>query len=95
MRILFMGTPDFALFSLRALVESGEDIVGVVTQPDKPKGRGKEMQQTPVKVCALKHNIEVFQPVKIKHKEAVEVLKGYGAELFVVAAFGQILSKEI
>ena len=67
----------------------------VVTQPDKPKGRGKEMQQTPVKECALKHNIEVFQPVKIKTPEAVEVLKGYGADLFVVAAFGQILSKEI
>ena len=95
MKIVFMGTPDFAVGALEALVEAGHEVVAVVTQPDKPKGRGKEMQQTPVKVCALKHNIEVFQPVKIKHKEAVEVLRGYGADLFVVAAFGQILSKEI
>ena len=89
------GTPDFAVGALEALVEAGHEVVAVVTQPDKPKGRGKEMQQTPVKACALKHNIEVFQPVKIKTPEAVEVLKGYGADLFVVAAFGQILSKEI
>ena len=95
MKIVFMGTPDFAVGALEALVEAGHKVVAVVTQPDKPKGRGKEMQQTPVKACALKHNIEVFQPVKIKTPEAVEVLKGYGADLFVVAAFGQILSKEI
>ena len=95
MKIVFMGTPDFAVGALEALVEAGHEVVLVVTQPDKPKGRGKEMQQTPVKECALKHNIEVFQPVKIKTPEAVEVLKGYGADLFVVAAFGQILSKEI
>ena len=95
MKIVFMGTPDFAVGALEALVEAGHDVVAVVTQPDKPKGRGKEMQQTPVKECALKHNIDVFQPVKIKTPEAVEVLRGYGAELFVVAAFGQILSKEI
>ena len=95
MKIVFMGTPDFAVGALEALVEAGHEVVAVVTQPDKPKGRGKEMQQTPVKVCALKHNIEVFQPVKIKTPEAVEVLNGYGADLFVVAAFGQILSKEI
>lgn len=95
MKIVFMGTPDFAVGALEALVEAGHEVVAVVTQPDKPKGRGKEMQQTPVKVCALKHNIEVFQPVKIKTAEAVEVLRGYEADLFVVAAFGQILSKEI
>ena len=95
MKIVFMGTPDFAVGALEALVEAGHEVVAVVTQPDKPKGRGKEMQQTPVKACALKHNIEVFQPIKIKTPEAVEVLKGYQADLFVVAAFGQILSKEI
>ena len=95
MKIVFMGTPDFAVGALEALVEAGHEVAAVVTQPDKPKGRGKEMQQTPVKTCALKHNIEVFQPVKIKTPEAVEVLRGYEAELFVVAAFGQILSKEI
>ncbi len=95
MKIVFMGTPDFAVGALEALVEAGHEVVAVVTQPDKPKGRGKEMQKTPVKACALKHNIEVFQPIKIKTAEAVEVLRGYGADLFVVAAFGQILSKEI
>ena len=95
MKIVFMGTPDFAVGALEALVEAGHEVVAVVTQPDKPKGRGKEMQQTPVKACALKHNIEVFQPVKIKTPEAVEVLKGYGADLFVVAAFGQILPQSI
>ena len=95
MKIVFMGTPDFAVGALEALVEAGHEVTAVVTQPDKPKGRGKEMQQTPVKACALRHNIEVFQPVKIKTPEAVEVLRGYGADLFVVAAFGQILSKEI
>lgn len=95
MRIVFMGTPDFAVGALEALVEAGHEIAAVITQPDKPKGRGKEMQQTPVKTCALKHGIEVFQPVKIKDAEAVEVLRSYRAELFVVAAFGQILSREI
>ena len=95
MKIVFMGTPDFAVGALEALVEAGHDVVAVVTQPDKPKGRGKEMQVTPVKAYAMKHNIGVFQPVKIKTPEAVEILKGYGADLFVVAAFGQILSKEI
>ena len=95
MKIVFMGTPDFAVGALEALIEAGHEVVAVVTQPDKPKGRGKEMQMTPVKACAVKHNIEVFQPIKIKTPEAVEVLKGYQADLFVVAAFGQILSKEI
>ena len=95
MRIVFMGTPDFAVGALEALVEAGHDVVAVVTQPDKPKGRGKEMQITPVKESALAYNIPVFQPVKIKNSEAVEVLRGYKADLFVVAAFGQILSKEI
>ena len=95
MKIVFMGTPDFAVGALEALVEAGHEVVAVVTQPDKPKGRGKEMQMTPVKACAMKHNIEVFQPVKFKTPEALEVLKGYAADLFVVAAFGQILSKEI
>ena len=95
MRIVFMGTPDFAVGALEALVEAGHEVVAVVTQPDKPKGRGKEMQFTPVKICALKHNIEVFQPIKIKNPEAISVLREYKADLFVVAAFGQILSKEI
>lgn len=90
-----MGTPEFSVGALEALVEANHQVMLVVTQPDKPKGRGKEMQITPVKACAIKYNIPVFQPVKIKEKEAVETLRGYEADVFVVAAFGQILSEEI
>ena len=95
MRIVFMGTPDFAVGALQALIEAGHQVAAVVTQPDKPKGRGKELQMTPVKACAVAHAIPVFQPVKIKDPEAVAVLRGYQADIFVVAAFGQILSEEI
>lgn len=95
MRVLFMGTPDFAVGALEALIQSEHEVVGVVTQPDKPKGRGKEMQFPPVKECAVKYGIPVFQPVKVKNEEAVERLRSFGADIFVVAAFGQILSKEI
>lgn len=95
MKIVFMGTPDFAVGALEALIEAGHEITAVVTQPDKPKGRGKEMQFPPVKECALQHGIEVFQPIKIKTPESVEILKKYEADLYVVAAFGQILSQEI
>ncbi len=90
-----MGTPDFAVGALQAIIEAGHQVSAVVTQPDKPKGRGKELQMTPVKACAAAHNIPVFQPGKIKEPEAVEVLRSYEADIFVVAAFGQILSEEI
>lgn len=95
MKIVFMGTPDFAVGALEALIEAGHQIAAVVTQPDKPKGRGKEVQMTPVKMCAASHGIPVFQPVKVREPEAMETLRGYGADIFVVAAFGQILSEEI
>lgn len=95
MKIVFMGTPDFAVGALQAIIEAGHQVSAVVTQPDKPRGRGKELQMTPVKACAADHNIPVFQPVKIKEPEAVEILRGYDADIFVVAAFGQILSEEI
>lgn len=95
MNIVFMGTPDFAVGALEAIIEAGHRVTAVVTQPDKPKGRGKEVQMTPVKACAMTHGIPVFQPVKIKDAEAVETLRGYQADVFVVAAFGQILSEEI
>ncbi len=90
-----MGTPDFAVGALEAIIEAGHQVTAVVTQPDKPKGRGKEMQITPVKACALAHGIPVFQPVKIKATEETERLRSYEADIFVVAAFGQILSEEI
>lgn len=95
MKIVFMGTPDFAVAALEALIEAGHRIAAVVTQPDKPKGRGKAIQMSPVKICAMSHDLPVFQPVKVKEKEAVETLRSYGADVFVVAAFGQILSEEI
>lgn len=95
MKVVFMGTPDFAVGALEAIINAGHQVTAVVTQPDKPKGRGKEVQMSPVKACALSHDIPVFQPVKIKEPEAVETLRTYQADIFVVAAFGQILSEEI
>lgn len=95
MRIIFMGTPDFSVGTLEALVEAGHEVCLVVTQPDKPKGRGKEMQYTPVKEAALKHGIEVYQPRRIREAECVEKLRQYNADIMVVIAFGQIIPKEI
>lgn len=90
-----MGTPDFSVGALEALIKAGHQITAVVTQPDKPKGRGKELQMSPVKQCALKYDIPVFQPVKIKAQEEVSILRNFEADIFIVAAFGQILSEEI
>lgn len=95
MKIVFMGTPDFAAGALRALLDAGHEVVLAVTQPDKPKGRSKEPMPSPVKVCAVEHGIPVFQPRRIKTPEAMEELRRYQAAVFVVAAFGQILSQEI
>lgn len=94
-RIVYMGTPDFAVEPLEAIIKAGYEVAAVVTQPDKQKGRGKEVKMTPVKECALRHGIPVSQPVKIKEPEAVAELEKYQADLFVVAAFGQLLSEEI
>ena len=95
MKIVFMGTPKLAAGVLKALYEAGHEISAVVTQPDKPKGRSRALQMSPVKEYALQKGIEVFQPVRIRKPEAVEKLKEFDAEVFVVAAFGQILSQEI
>lgn len=95
MKVIFMGTPDFAVGALEAIVEAGHEVVLVVTQEDKPKGRGKEIQYTPVKEAAMKHGIEVYQPHRVKTEESVAKLKEFAADVFVVAAYGQILSKEI
>ena len=95
MRILFMGTPDFALFSLKALVESGEDVIGVVTQPDKPKGRGYTLMPPPVKVYALEQGIPVYQPASLKGEEFATLLSELDPELIVVVAFGKILPKNV
>lgn len=95
MKVIFMGTPDFSVGTLEALVEAGHEVVLAVTQPDKPKGRGKEMQFTPVKECALKHGIPVYQPRRVRERECIDELKKYEADVCVVIAFGQILPKEI
>ena len=95
MKIVFMGTPDFAVGALDAIVQAGHEVTLVVTQPDRQKGRGKEVAMSPVKETALKYNLPVFQPVRIKAPEAVAELRKVEADVFVVAAFGQILSKEI
>lgn len=95
MKIVFMGTPDFAAGALKSLIEAGHEITAVVTQPDKAKGRSQELLPPPVKVVALEHGIPVLQPVRIKRPEEVEKLKQYPADIYVVAAFGQILSQEI
>ncbi len=95
MKVIYMGTPDFAVGALESIIEAGHEVVLVVTQPDKPQGRGKAEKFTPVKECALKHNIPVFQPQRIKTPESVAYLREFGADIFVVAAFGQIVSQEI
>lgn len=95
MKVIFMGTPDFAVETLEAIIEAGHEVVLCVTQPDKPKGRGKVMQFSPVKECALSHGIEVFQPIRIKEADNVAFLQQYAPDIIVVAAFGQILPRSI
>ncbi|MBE6070940.1 MAG: methionyl-tRNA formyltransferase [Clostridium butyricum] len=95
MNIVFMGTPEFAVPSLKKLIEN-HDVKCVFTQPDKPKGRGKKMAYSEVKEEALKHNIQIYQPVKLKDdKELIEKLKAINPDFIIVVAFGQILTKEI
>ena len=95
MRILFMGTPDFAVASLKRLVEDGHDICGVFTQPDKPKNRGMKMTFSPVKEYALSQDLTVYQPLKMKDGEAMAIVDELKPELIVVAAYGRILPEEI
>lgn len=95
MRILYMGTPDFAIPTLKALFESGEEIVGVITQPDKPKGRGYTLTPPPVKAWALEKGLEVYQPATLKDEAFAELLKELDPELIVVVAFGKILPKNV
>lgn len=95
MRVIFMGTPDFSVGTLEALIQAGHQVVLAVTQPDKPKGRGGKMQFPPVKETALEHGIPVFQPRKVREPENIEELRKYQADVIVVVAFGQILPREI
>lgn len=96
MRIVFMGTPEFAVPCLEALVAAGHDVVGVFSQPDRPVGRHQNrLQPTPVKACAMTHNIPVYQPEKLRDGTALALLKELAPELIVVAAYGRILPDEI
>lgn len=95
MKVIFMGTPDFSVGTLEALIEAGHEVTLAVTQPDKPKGRGKAMQFPPVKEAALAHGIEVYQPRRVREEACIQYLRKYEADIIVVVAFGQILSKEI
>lgn len=95
MKIVYMGTPDFAVLPLKALYEDGHEIVLVVTQPDKPKGRGHKLTPPPVKDFATQHNLCVYQPESCKTDEAYEYLKSFDADIFIVAAYGQILPQRI
>lgn len=95
MKVVYMGTPDFAVPPLRALVKAGYEVVAAVTQPDKPKGRSKTLLPPPVKEEALKYNIPVYQPLKVREPEFMETLKNLAPDVIVVAAFGQIIPKAI
>lgn len=95
MRILFMGTPDFAVASLKRLVEEGHEICGVFTQPDKPKNRGHKLAFSPVKEYAITQNLEIYQPLKMRDGEAYGIVERLAPELIVVAAYGKILPEDI
>lgn len=93
MKVVFMGTPDFSVGTLEALVEAGYEITAVVTQPDKPKGRGKQMMPTPVKEAAEKHGLPVYQPRRVRDAEAIEEIRKMEPDVIVVVAFGRLLQK--
>jgi len=95
MKILFMGTPDFAVPCLEKIMEAGYEVVGVVTQPDRPKGRKGEMTPPPVKAAALRHNLPVLQPEKVRDEAVLSELEALGADLLVTAAYGQLLPKRL
>lgn len=96
MKVVFMGTPDFAVGTLEKIIEAGHEVIAVVTQPDKPKGRGGAVQMSPVKETALAHNLKVFQPVKIRNDEQfISEIRSLAPDVIVVVAFGQLLTKEI
>ncbi|MGN0634876.1 MAG: methionyl-tRNA formyltransferase [Acutalibacteraceae bacterium] len=95
MRVVFMGTPDFSVPCLRRLIADGHEVVGVFTQPDKPKGRGKQMTPPPVKVTATENGIPVFQPRSMRDGEALAILEQLKPDVIIVTAFGKILPKEI
>ncbi|WP_167956919.1 methionyl-tRNA formyltransferase [Anaerosporobacter faecicola] len=95
MKVLFMGTPDFAVTTLEKIIEAGHEVVGVVTQPDKPKGRGKAVLYTPVKEVAMAHGLPIYQPVKVREEHVIEELSKLQPDIGVIVAFGQILPQTL
>ncbi len=95
MRVIFMGTPDFAVGTLEEIIKAGHEVVLVVSQPDKAVGRSKALRYTPVKACALEHGIEVYQPQKVRDSECIERLRTYHPDIIIVEAFGQIIPRAI
>ena len=95
MRVVFMGTPDFAVSTLEEILSAGHEAALVVTQPDKPKGRGNVLTPPPVKECALSHGLTVYQPKRVRDAECIGHIKEYAPDIIIVAAFGQILPKEL
>lgn len=95
MRIIYMGTPVFAVHALKSIIEAGHEVVAVFTQPDKAKGRSKSLVPTPVKEVAIANNIPVYQPVRLREEENVALIREYAPDVIVVAAYGQILSEDI
>ncbi len=95
LRIIFMGTPEFAVPSLQALIDHGENVVAVVTQPDRPKGRGRKLTKPPVKILAENAGIPVLQPTKVRTDDFIESLKSFSPDLFLVTAYGRILTENV
>ena len=95
LRVIFMGTPEFACPTLQKLIDRGEQLVAVVTQPDRPKGRGQRLMPPPVKELASRHAIPVYQPVKVRDPAVIETLRSLAPDVIVVVAFGQILPKAL
>ena len=95
MRVIFMGTPDFAVPTLQAVIDAGHEVAAVFTQPDKAKGRGKAVVYTPVKEKALEYHIPVYQPVKVRDPEVIEQIRQMNPDVIVVVAFGQLLPKTL
>src|SRR5689334_6486188 len=93
-KVVFMGTPEFAVPPLRALIQNHE-VIGVVTQPDRPAGRSRQVQSSPIKLLAQESGIPIFQPEKLRRAEAIDELRKWDADVYVVAAFGQILPQAV
>ncbi|MDA8412188.1 MAG: methionyl-tRNA formyltransferase [Desulfobacteraceae bacterium] len=95
LRVIFMGTPDFACPTLQKLIDRGEQVVAVVTQPDRPKGRGQHLMPPPVKELAIRHAIPVYQPARVRNPDVIEILRNLSPDVIIVVAFGQILPQSL